>query len=77
MAAKKKEQSKEPCAKCGKSVPVPDNFCSGCKNVICESCGDAPWGPHRLADHTPPCRICGERVEAEGDDHCASCEGGD
>lgn len=63
-----------PCAKCEKPVDAEMQFCSGCKNVICENCGEAPWGPHRLRDHTQPCRKCGERANEPGADLCEDCQ---
>ncbi len=77
-AAKKKPAAKAaklaPCAKCEKPVDAEGQFCHGCKNVICEACGEAPWGPHTLDAHHEPCRKCGDRVEEEGADHCYRCQ---
>lgn len=63
------------CAKCLIAIqgPPSDSFCSGCQHHVCGVCGEAPWGRHTLADHTQPCRVCGERVEVEGEELCAGC----
>lgn len=32
--------------------PLTDEcFCYGCKQIICERHGDAPWGPHDPEEH--------------------------
>lgn len=60
------------CAKCGNDA-TDEDMCFGCGKVVCDGCGDAPLGKHLLADHHPPCDVCGERVENEDDELCETC----
>lgn len=49
------------CYKCGLEViDAKEYWCYGCEEVICDDCGEAPWGGHIADEHTPPCPICGE-----------------
>ncbi len=75
---KQKKQAPTPqakCAKCGADVDADGNFCFGCRHHICDNCGEAPFGKHKLADHHPACDTCGERVEDEDETICSHCRG--
>jgi hypothetical protein len=55
-----KKQSPKPlpmvgtCVKCKKDV-TQDDYCSGCKQYVCEECNvgglGVPWGGHAVEDH--------------------------
>jgi len=61
------------CAKCGNDDATDDDLCMGCGKVVCDGCGEAPRGKHKVEDHHPPCDACGERVEDEGEEMCEAC----
>ena len=60
------------CAKC-EDEATDDDYCFGCGRVVCDGCGSAPLGDHKLADHHQACDVCGERVENEDDEFCETC----
>ena len=59
-------------AKCGNDA-TDKHLCMGCGSVVCDDCGEAPWGKHRIEDHHKPCDLCGERVEDAGEEFCEGC----
>lgn len=48
-----------PCAICGRVVDVADNFCHGCRAVICEDHEAVSW-VHAVHAHAPPPLFDGE-----------------
>jgi hypothetical protein len=54
VPAKSTAANLAPCANCGIQTHAVENFCHGCKQVVCNDCDqdhDRAMGPHELSDH--------------------------